>query len=505
MKIQQIDINKLKPYYKNPRKNDNAVDKVAQSIKEFGFNQPIVVDKDYVVVVGHTRLKAAKKLEMTEVPTLVVDNISTEKLQAYRIADNKLNELAEWDDDLLLEELQDIVKNLGDADLTGFNVDDLLAEYHHKKDEWKSLSDKFLIPPVSIIDGRNPNWLKRKNIWRDMGIRSEEGRDSICLPAAGIIMKQQTKEANGVSIFDPALTELMYLWYSPTNGNILDPFAGGSVRGIVAKMLGRNYTGIELRKEQVDANYLNWKDLQSEGKDTLDRYKTTTENTLEWINNDSNVELDNIPNNSYDLIFTCPPYADLEVYSDDPRDISNMEYDDFLKVYSSIIKKAAKKLKDNRFFVIVIGEVRSHNGSYYNFVGDTIKACIDAGLEYYNELVYITPYGGVMMRAEKPLLTSRKVVKTHQNALVFTKGKGKDAKQELEVLNKICHNFDDTGMVSEQHEKVLVFSKGNTKKATKELGEIEVDDLTLIENDDHLSNILTNLNKTFNINVVKKE
>lgn len=125
MKIQHLPIESLKPYERNPRKNDSAVKRVAESIKSFGFNQPIVVDKDLVVVVGHTRLKAAKSLELQTVPVLVVDDIPQERLQAYRIADNKLNELAEWDDDLLYDEVQDIIRNLGNADLTGFSEDEL--------------------------------------------------------------------------------------------------------------------------------------------------------------------------------------------------------------------------------------------------------------------------------------------------------------------------------------------------------------------------------------------
>lgn len=94
MKIEQININSIKPYYKNPRRNDRAVDKVAESIREFGFNQPIVVDKDNTIVVGHTRYKAAQKLKLDTVPVLVA-TASKDKLQAYRIADNKLNELAD--------------------------------------------------------------------------------------------------------------------------------------------------------------------------------------------------------------------------------------------------------------------------------------------------------------------------------------------------------------------------------------------------------------------------
>lgn len=124
--VEWMSVNDIIPYNKNPRKNEKAVAKVAKSIKEFGFNQPIVVDKDRVIVVGHTRLKGALHLGMDKVPVMYMpDSVSDEKVQAYRIADNKLNELAEWDNDLLLEEIMDLNNTLDDIELTGFDTDDI--------------------------------------------------------------------------------------------------------------------------------------------------------------------------------------------------------------------------------------------------------------------------------------------------------------------------------------------------------------------------------------------
>lgn len=107
-KIRMMSIDEIAPYGKNPRKNDKAVDAVAKSIKEFGFKQPIVIDGNNVIVCGHTRLKAAKKLGITEVPCIIADDLSEEQIKAYRIADNKVGELAEWDWDLLTDELCEI-------------------------------------------------------------------------------------------------------------------------------------------------------------------------------------------------------------------------------------------------------------------------------------------------------------------------------------------------------------------------------------------------------------
>ncbi len=119
MQIVEKKINDIKPYEKNPRKNDNAVDAVANSIKEFGFKVPVVIDKDNVIVCGHTRYKAAQKLGLDVVPCVVADDLTEEQIKAYRLADNKVAELAEWDIDLLGEELDGIF----DIDMSDFGFD----------------------------------------------------------------------------------------------------------------------------------------------------------------------------------------------------------------------------------------------------------------------------------------------------------------------------------------------------------------------------------------------
>lgn len=119
MKIENLNIETLIPYARNPRKNDAAVDSVAASIQEFGFQQPIVLDKDRVVVVGHTRLLAAKKLGLKTVPCVIADNLTPEKIKAYRLLDNKLAEKATWDYELLELEL----KELPNFDMGFFQVD----------------------------------------------------------------------------------------------------------------------------------------------------------------------------------------------------------------------------------------------------------------------------------------------------------------------------------------------------------------------------------------------
>lgn len=121
MKVKTVSINQIKPYENNPRNNDDAVDAVANSIKEFGWQQPIVVDNDRVIIAGHTRYKAAKKLGYKEVPIVVADNLTKQQVNAYRLADNKVGELANWDTKKLDDELQALLDQI---DMTDFGFDE---------------------------------------------------------------------------------------------------------------------------------------------------------------------------------------------------------------------------------------------------------------------------------------------------------------------------------------------------------------------------------------------
>ncbi len=345
-----------------------------------------------------------------------------------------------------------------------------------------SLSDRFLVPPFSVLDARQGYWQKRKKMWLSLGIKSElgrgetpgthysdvaeghyrtnatpggsprpamrlgedgrtrrgdgAGRELNAIPGGGSPRSPSARngsrrlgktynigmdankendwstednQGSGTSIFDPVLCELAYRWFCPVGGRILDPFAGGSVRGIVAARLGRAYIGVDLRPEQAAANEAQ-RDELCPGAD------------LQWVVGDAN----NIPllaPGEYDLVFSCPPYADLERYSDDPRDLSTMPYDEFLVFYRHIINESCKMLRDNRFACFVVGDVRDREtGTYRNFVSDTIEAFHAAGLELYNEAILVTSVGSLPIRVSKQFVGSRKLGKTHQNVLVFVKG-----------------------------------------------------------------------------------
>ncbi len=144
MKIEIADINSIKPYENNPRKlSDKAIETVAMSLKEYGFRQPIVVDKDRIIVVGHTRFRASKKLGFKEVPITIADNLTTEQINAYRIADNRTSEESEWDSELLKMELKELDLKDFNLELTGFNEDQLNSILF---DEKEGLTDEDAVP-----------------------------------------------------------------------------------------------------------------------------------------------------------------------------------------------------------------------------------------------------------------------------------------------------------------------------------------------------------------------
>ena len=284
-----------------------------------------------------------------------------------------------------------------------------------KVEENVLLREKFLEPPFSVLDTKGGAWRRRKQEWKRLGIKSEVGRDAECNPTFGDVdpetglNKYGRKPMTGVSIFDPALCELMYRWYCPEGGKILDPFAGGSVRGVVAAYLGYNYTGIDIRQEQVDSNI-------EQADEICNAVKPN------YLVGDSDVVLDNV-DEQFDFVFSCPPYADLEVYSDLPGDISNMDYDTFMVAYRSIIKKACDKLKPGGYACFVVGDVRDKKGYYLDFISDTKRAFIDAGVGLYNEAILLQPLGTAMLRAGKIFEAGGKLTKVHENVIICKKPK----------------------------------------------------------------------------------
>lgn len=229
------------------------------------------------------------------------------------------------------------------------------------------------------------------------------------------------KKQSGTSIFDPVLCELAYRWFCPPGGHILDPFAGGSVRGIVATYLNYKYTGVDLSAAQIEAN-------REQGREIC------PDNQPTWHIGDS-LQIKNIAPGEYDGILSCPPYYNLEVYGNDPKDLSNMTVQGFFEAYRKIIKDCVSMLKENRFACWVIGEVRDkETGFYHGLVPETIYAFEDAGAAYYNEIILFTSVGTLPIRVQKHFNSGRKIGKTHQNVLIFYKG---DTKKIKEIFGEV--------------------------------------------------------------------
>ncbi len=276
------------------------------------------------------------------------------------------------------------------------------------------------ISPFSILDTRTKEWKERKNWWIvNHKIQSELGREDT--QSKTIFWNSESN----VSVFDPTLCEVMYDWFVPKKGLVLDPFAGGSVRGIVAEELGYKYTGVDISKTQIEANK-----LQSKKPN--------------WIIGDSCNVLPTLTD-EYDFIFTCPPYHDLEIYSNNPKDISNMSYNQFLASLNSILTHSVSKLKNNRFVGIVVSEIREPSttgnykiGKYKGFIPSVIEMCVKMGLSFYNDMILYNSQGQASRVAKTYFDRNKKIASVHQNVLIFVKGNPDIATEEINGGAPIC-------------------------------------------------------------------
>lgn len=275
------------------------------------------------------------------------------------------------------------------------------------------LSDRILDKEVTGTNmGRHASHQVSREAWRRQADERSNVTGAAELPdyADGFGM---ANVAPGTSIFDPVLCECSYRWWCPPGGTILDPFAGGSVRGIVAAMLGHAYTGIDLSHDQVEANRAQAARILPAGKPVPT-----------WIVGDSREAIAALPaGTTYDMVYTCPPYYDLEVYSDDPRDLSVMgTYREFVDAYADILAAAVARLRPNRFAAVVVSDVRGKDGTYVGLSRDTELLMERAGARKYNEAVLVNAVGTLAMRTMNQMIRSRKLGRQHQEVLVFAKG-----------------------------------------------------------------------------------
>jgi hypothetical protein len=456
-----------------------------KSLRQLGAGRSILTDKDGNVIAGNKTLESAADIDL---PVRIVETDGNElvvvkrtDLDLYSETDKRARQLAYADNKIAEVDLawkpEQIAVDFEPLELKEWGFDNQVGGEDEQPHQ--TLSDRFIVPPFSVLNARGGIWQDRKRAWLALGIQSEIGRGggggtpphppTVTKNPDGTLNYNGTSgqsqrfdnqrydktfrgdgigravvygtegnvsEQSGTSIFDPVLCELAYRWFIRQNGKILDPFAGGSVRGVVASKLGYEYTGIDLRPEQIAANEQQAKDI-------------TPDKLPIWITGDSQNVKELAPG-EYDFIFSCPPYFDLELYSDDKADLSNAgNYDDFIKVYRDIIAGCVSMLKDNCFACFVVGDIRDKKGFYRNFPADTIQAFEDAGMTLYNEAILVTAVGSLPIRVGRQFQSGRKLGKTHQNVLVFYKGDPKEIKEfgdvqcgdveELQGANEISY------------------------------------------------------------------
>jgi hypothetical protein len=455
----------LVPADRNPKNHDD--ERIARAISRFGYIEPIVLDeRTGKLVAGHGRRADLMSREAAGEgpPDGIIagpdgrwlvpvsrgwSSTSDDDAHAAGVAINQttilggfdqadlVDLLQSFDDDLVLaagfehEDLDDLLDRLGRDDGAGPGGDGV----GDRDGAHGSLAERFGVPPFTVLDARQGYWQDRKRAWTAMGIDSELGRAARTYAKTGEtdpVTVRLRATSNGISVFDPVLCELAVRWFSPPGSTVLDPFAGGSVRGVVAAMLGRAYTGVDLRPEQVAENETQWAALVATSTRAMPAPR--------WIVGDSTLLDAHLrqQDTGFDLLFSCPPYFDLEHYSEDPADLSNMDYPAFLAGYRTVIADSVRRLADNRFAVWVIGDRRdTKTGRQRGLVADTINAFRDAGCELYNDAVLITSVGTGALRAAAGFENSRKLCRTHQHVLVFWKGPGDPAATVNDVYGAV--------------------------------------------------------------------
>ena len=425
--IKDYPVEKLKVWEMNPRKNDEASEKLSGMIQEYGFINPIIIDQHGIIRAGHTRLKAAKKLDKKTVPVLIHNFENEAQAIGFAIADNKSSEWAEWDFGQLEELMKELEEQDFDTEMTGFDDDekDFNVKDYTEGVTPSPLNDDFLVPPFSVLNTSRPYWIERKKMWKGLIGDSGETR-KYTLGAKRNLYTQMTE---GVSVLDPVLAELVNHWFLPNkkDNKILDCFAGDTVFGFVSGHKGNAFRGIELRKEQCDLNN-----------------ERTKEFDVKYFNDDGQNVLKHVDEKSMDLLFSCPPYFDLEVYSKLENDASNQKnFPSFVKILENAFTDSLKCLKDNRFAVIVIGDVRNKKtGYYYDLIGEIIKIMRGNDYDIYNHIILYDRVGTAAMMA-RPYMKNRKLPKVHQNILVFYKGDTKKIKDFFGEVEVIENEGDD--------------------------------------------------------------
>lgn len=361
------------------------------------------------------------------VPVCYASNLTEEEQAEFLIKDNL--GFGQWDWDMLANNWDENL--LGEWGMDVWQPDQTTGSSDNEvggkeKEKHGKLTDKFIAPPFSILDTRQGYWKERKAMWREKIADYGESREGTLADGETNCMATIN---NGVSLLDPVMAEVVCKWFGIDGGAAFDCFAGDTVFGYMAATLGMSFTGVELREEQARLNNervagMNARYICDDGQNVGKHIKAGTQ----------------------DLLFSCPPYYDLEVYSDKPNDASNQPtYEGFIKILENAFAGAITCLKDNRFAVIVVGDIRSKEGYYYDFVGDIKRIFTTHGMPLYNECIIVEPIGTLPQRVQR-YMRNRKVGKCHQNVLVFYKGDVKEIPNNYKEIEYASEDLESFGV-----------------------------------------------------------
>ena len=413
-------------YRQHPDKNKRLI---KRSLRENGAGRSIVVDNTGASIGGSGVLEQAEALGLkqrivetdgSELVVVVRKDIAPDdpRRKQLALADNATTDQSVWDIEALAANFN--TEELASWDIELPQVDGVASDLAGSaKDAARAkLADKFLVPPFSVLDTRKGEWANRKRAWNAlMGDDGESREEKLGI---GSITDAQDKYGKvgftTVSILDAVLAEIICMWFTPSGRcRICDPFAGDSVFGFVSSYLGHQFTGIELRQEQAELNASRVRGMEAR-----------------YICDDGQNIAKHLEPESQDLVFSCPPYFDLEHYSDLPNDASNQkEYGGFLQILDNALTGAVACLKNNRFAVVVMSNVRGgKDGAYYDICSDITRIMQRNGLMLYNEIILLNLCGTAQIRAAHQM-RNRKVVRIHQEVLVYYKGDPKAIKNDF--------------------------------------------------------------------------
>lgn len=372
------------------------------------------------------------------------------------------------------------------------------------------ISDQLVIFPSTVFDSTGGRWATRKKEWAAVGVTGSAGREgeltyqgqtnryrdwyevkNRALGENPGLTDEQIEEqyadqltpynkGGSTSVFDPVLAEILTLWFTNPGDKILDPWAGGAVRGLVTTTLGRDYTGHELRQEQIDQNLVDYEnytpltyattgaaiDLQAGDRPSMTLKDVTPEeahtyrrdewpeqtnpdglNPAEpegaahpdlpeprWVVGDSRDTMQQHPDGSFDMALGCPPYYDLEEYSENEADLSNMDTADFEAAMADTLAIVDQKLRDDRFACFIVGSARDRHGDLRDMKTLMINAAPD-GWKLANDAVLVTQVGSGRFRASRGFNGGRSLIRRHQDILVFVKGDRKRAVKRLHEVH----------------------------------------------------------------------